>query len=102
MGGYPTRIAVYPEGGRVYVADWETGQVKVLRFVAAQDVGRAIHPGYVEGQLQGKAEQIESIHARLSASVANTRAIGAGASPLRNTRPPRHHVTSALSSSGVH
>ncbi|MGZ8266668.1 MAG: xanthine dehydrogenase family protein molybdopterin-binding subunit [Burkholderiales bacterium] len=37
--------------------DPETGQVKVLRFVAAQDVGRAIHPGYVEGQLQGGAAQ---------------------------------------------
>jgi CO/xanthine dehydrogenase Mo-binding subunit len=37
--------------------DPETGQVKVLRFVAAQDVGRAIHPGYVEGQIQGGAAQ---------------------------------------------
>ena len=37
--------------------DPETGQVKVLRFVTAQDVGRAIHPGYVEGQIQGAAAQ---------------------------------------------
>ena len=37
--------------------DPETGQVKVLRFVAAQDVGRAIHPSYVEGQIQGGAAQ---------------------------------------------
>ena len=37
--------------------DPETGQVKVLHFVTAQDVGRAIHPGYVEGQLQGGAAQ---------------------------------------------
>jgi CO/xanthine dehydrogenase Mo-binding subunit len=28
--------------------DPETGKVKILRFVAAQDVGRAIHPSYVE------------------------------------------------------
>jgi len=31
--------------------------VKVLRFVTAQDVGRAIHPSYVEEQLQGGAVQ---------------------------------------------
>lgn len=37
--------------------DPETGLVKVLRFVAAQDVGRAIHPSYVEGQMQGGASQ---------------------------------------------
>jgi len=37
--------------------DPETGAVKVLRFVAAQDVGRAIHPSYVEGQIQGGAAQ---------------------------------------------
>jgi len=29
----------------------------VLRFVAAQDVGRAVHPSYVEGQIQGGAAQ---------------------------------------------
>src|SRR5262249_25093562 len=33
--------------------DPETGKVTILRFVAAQDVGRAIHPSYVEGQIQG-------------------------------------------------
>lgn len=37
--------------------DPETGQVKILRFVAAQDVGRAIHPSYVEGQIQGGVTQ---------------------------------------------
>jgi len=37
--------------------DPETGAVKVLRFVVAQDVGCAIHPSYVEGQLQGGAAQ---------------------------------------------
>ena len=35
--------------------DPETGKVTILRFVAAQDVGRAIHPSYVEGQIQGGA-----------------------------------------------
>ncbi|HWF76279.1 MAG TPA: xanthine dehydrogenase family protein molybdopterin-binding subunit [Caulobacteraceae bacterium] len=37
--------------------DPETGHVTVLRYTAAQDVGRAIHPSYVEGQLQGGAAQ---------------------------------------------
>ncbi|MBI4203744.1 MAG: xanthine dehydrogenase family protein molybdopterin-binding subunit, partial [Betaproteobacteria bacterium] len=37
--------------------DPETGAVKILRFVAAQDVGRAIHPAYVEGQIQGGVAQ---------------------------------------------
>ncbi len=37
--------------------DPETGAVKVLRFVAAQDVGRAIHPALVEGQIQGGVSQ---------------------------------------------
>jgi CO/xanthine dehydrogenase Mo-binding subunit len=37
--------------------DPETGQVTVLRYTAAQDVGRAIHPSYVEGQVQGGAAQ---------------------------------------------
>ena len=37
--------------------DPETGQVQILRFIAAQDVGRAIHPSYVEGQIQGGVVQ---------------------------------------------
>jgi len=37
--------------------DPDTGQVKVLRYTAIQDVGRAIHPAYVEGQLQGGVVQ---------------------------------------------
>jgi len=37
--------------------DPETGRVTVLRYTAIQDVGRAIHPSYVEGQLQGGAAQ---------------------------------------------
>jgi CO/xanthine dehydrogenase Mo-binding subunit len=37
--------------------DPETGGVTVLRYTAIQDVGRAIHPSYVEGQLQGGAAQ---------------------------------------------
>ena len=37
--------------------DRETGYVKVLRFTAIQDAGKAIHPSYVEGQMQGGAAQ---------------------------------------------
>ncbi len=37
--------------------DVETGKVSILRYTAAQDVGKAIHPSYVEGQLQGGAAQ---------------------------------------------
>ena len=37
--------------------DPETGKVQVLRYTAVQDVGKAIHPSYVEGQIQGGAVQ---------------------------------------------
>jgi CO/xanthine dehydrogenase Mo-binding subunit len=37
--------------------DPETGKVQVLRFTVAQDAGKAIHPAYVEGQLQGGSVQ---------------------------------------------
>ncbi len=37
--------------------DEETGRVDVTRYTAVQDAGRAIHPGYVEGQMQGGVAQ---------------------------------------------
>ena len=37
--------------------DPETGKVDVLRYTAIQDVGTAIHPSYVEGQIQGGVAQ---------------------------------------------
>ncbi|HTV87608.1 MAG TPA: xanthine dehydrogenase family protein molybdopterin-binding subunit, partial [Stellaceae bacterium] len=37
--------------------DPETGKVTILRFVVAQDAGKAIHPSYVEGQMQGGVVQ---------------------------------------------
>ncbi|AWT59767.1 MAG: Caffeine dehydrogenase subunit alpha [Candidatus Moanabacter tarae] len=37
--------------------DPETGKVEILRYTAVQDVGTAIHPSYVEGQLQGGVAQ---------------------------------------------
>ena len=45
----------------VHVADIEvdpeTGGTRVLRYLAVQDAGKAIHPDYVEGQYQGGAAQ---------------------------------------------
>ena len=37
--------------------DPETGKVDILRYTAVQDVGKAIHPAYVEGQMQGGVSQ---------------------------------------------
>ncbi|MDA1257652.1 MAG: xanthine dehydrogenase family protein molybdopterin-binding subunit [Chloroflexi bacterium] len=37
--------------------DPETGKTDVLRYTVVQDVGGAIHPSYVEGQMQGGAVQ---------------------------------------------
>ena len=37
--------------------DPDTGKVQVLRYTAVQDAGRAIHPSYVEGQIQGGVVQ---------------------------------------------
>jgi CO/xanthine dehydrogenase Mo-binding subunit len=59
------RASVNPRGvGGAYAfhiadveVDPETGKVMVLRYTAIQDVGKAIHPSYVEGQLQGGAAQ---------------------------------------------
>ncbi|GAB1257582.1 xanthine dehydrogenase family protein molybdopterin-binding subunit [Aurantivibrio plasticivorans] len=37
--------------------DPDTGYTTILRYTAVQDVGKAIHPAYVEGQLQGGVAQ---------------------------------------------
>src|SRR5207244_9281224 len=37
--------------------DPDTGKVTILRYTAVQDAGKAIHPSYVEGQIQGGAVQ---------------------------------------------
>ena len=59
------RSSVAPEGSTngfgTHIADVEvdpeTGKVTVLRYTAIQDAGKAIHPSYVEGQMQGGAVQ---------------------------------------------
>ena len=35
----------------------ETGKVQILRYTSVQDVGKAIHPSYVEGRIQGGTVQ---------------------------------------------
>jgi CO/xanthine dehydrogenase Mo-binding subunit len=37
--------------------DPDTGKVTILRFTIVQDAGKAIHPSYVEGQMQGAVAQ---------------------------------------------
>ena len=37
--------------------DPETGKTEILRITAVQDAGKAIHPSYVEGQMQGGSVQ---------------------------------------------
>ncbi|SPH24885.1 4-hydroxybenzoyl-CoA reductase subunit alpha [Defluviimonas aquaemixtae] len=37
--------------------DKETGATKVLRYTVFQDAGKAVHPDYVEGQMQGGSAQ---------------------------------------------
>jgi CO/xanthine dehydrogenase Mo-binding subunit len=49
-GGFATHICDVE-------VDRQTGAVKILRYTAVQDAGRAIHPGYVEGQMQGGVVQ---------------------------------------------
>ena len=45
----------------VHICDLEvdpnTGKTDVIRYTALQDVGKAVHPAYVEGQMQGGAVQ---------------------------------------------
>jgi len=58
--------------------DPETGKVDILRYTAFQDVGTAIHPDYVEGQIQGGTVQgigwalNEEYYMREDGSMANT------------------------------
>ena len=37
--------------------DPDTGKVEILRYTATQDAGKAVHPSYVEGQMQGGVTQ---------------------------------------------
>ena len=48
---------VFNAQGAEVLVDRQTGQVRVTRFVQAQDVGLAVNPMGVEGQLDGGAVQ---------------------------------------------
>jgi CO/xanthine dehydrogenase Mo-binding subunit len=37
--------------------DPDTGRIDVIRYTSIQDAGKAVHPSYVEGQMQGGASQ---------------------------------------------
>jgi len=64
-GGISGTAAVSPSGvGGAFAGnivdveiDPETGKTEILRFTVVQDAGKAIHPSYVEGQMQGGAVQ---------------------------------------------
>jgi CO/xanthine dehydrogenase Mo-binding subunit len=43
----------YATQAAIVEVDTATGEVKVLKVIAAHDVGRAINPGIIEGQMQG-------------------------------------------------
>ena len=49
----PTAFWMYGTQGAELEVDVETGEVKVLKLVAAQDVGKAINPAICHGQLEG-------------------------------------------------
>ena len=59
------RASVAPEGSTngfgTHICDVEvdpeTGKVTILRYTAVQDAGKAVHPSYVEGQMQGGVTQ---------------------------------------------
>ena len=64
-GPISSQVSVDPRGAggafSTHIADVEvdpeTGKVTILDFTAVQDAGKAIHPSYVEGQMQGGVVQ---------------------------------------------
>ena len=57
-GTVPPVLAPLTSAHLVHVrVDRETGAVRVLHYVIAQDVGRALNPAIIEGQLHGGATQ---------------------------------------------
>jgi len=55
--GYPAPALVFGTHLAEVEVDPQTGKVEVLNFVAAHDLGRAINPLLVEGQIEGGAAQ---------------------------------------------
>ena len=61
VGRAAVNLPMAGPGFAIHICDLEvdrgTGKSKVVRYTALQDVGRAVHPGFVEGQMQGGAAQ---------------------------------------------
>jgi CO/xanthine dehydrogenase Mo-binding subunit len=64
-GPISSQVSVDPKGAggafATHIVDVEvdrdTGKVEILRYTAVQDAGKAVHPSYVEGQIQGGVVQ---------------------------------------------
>ncbi len=64
-GPISSQVSVDPRGaGSAFAThvvdvevDTDTGKVTVLNYTAVQDAGKAVHPSYVEGQMQGAVVQ---------------------------------------------
>jgi CO/xanthine dehydrogenase Mo-binding subunit len=64
-GPISSQVSVNPKGAggafSTHIVDVEvdpeTGKVAILNYTAVQDAGKAIHPAYVEGQMQGGVAQ---------------------------------------------
>lgn len=86
MEGY-AESALDPPAYGVHLADVEvdveTGSVDILNYIAAQDIGFAINPKMVEGQLEGGVAQ--SIEFELLSEIVLDR----GASEREPGRVPR-------------
>ncbi len=107
--------ATFPNGCHVCEAevDPETGQVRILRYVIADDVGRVINPLLMKGQLHGGVaqglgqallEQVvfeEGSGQLLSASFHGLRyAARGGSAPHRDPRQPPPHLRQSAGSQG--
>ena len=78
--------------------DSETGVVRIVRYTASQDAGTAIHPSYVEGQIQGGVAQGVGLGAQRGVHLRLRRRDGEpqlprlpGAGGLRLAHDRRHH-----------
>jgi CO/xanthine dehydrogenase Mo-binding subunit len=58
-GWFKTDHMTYPYGVHIAIVnvDWETGGVRVERYLAAYDVGRAVNPMLIKGQIVGGLAQ---------------------------------------------
>jgi len=53
-GGFGSAMAAHIVDLKI---DPETGKVTILRYTAVQDVGKAVHPAHIEGQIHGAVVQ---------------------------------------------